>query len=126
MLMKQENSSYIEIGKQLAARRKELNITISSASSALRIRHTYLKAIENGKIEELPPGIYKDGYIKSYAEFLELELDLGINGHKTSNTEQLEAANRNIRPQMPKPNKSILWLSTLAVILVNAVLYFIK
>jgi cytoskeletal protein RodZ len=124
--MQQDNLLYIEIGKQLRNKREEMAISINSASSALKIRNVYLTAIENGELEKLPAGLYRDGYIKSYADFLGIHLDLEKGEDCFMNSINLGAANRNIRPQLLQPSRLIVIISVLALVLINMALYLMK
>lgn len=124
--MEQNNILYIEIGKQLANKREELNITISEAYKALRIRDRYLRAIESGTIDQIPSGIYRAGYIKSYAQFLNLNIDLYECKASIMAPECLDVASRNIRAKLSSPSKLVVWVSIFIVILINILLYCIK
>ncbi len=42
-------------------------------ADATRIGISYLKAIEGGKIDKLPPGIYARSYIRQYARAIEYD-----------------------------------------------------
>jgi len=63
------------VGDLLSARRKERKIKIEKAATQLNIGRDYLKAIEDGEFDKLPGQVYAVGFIRTYAEFLELDAD---------------------------------------------------
>lgn len=48
---------------------------IQDVSAALRIRKPYLEAIEEGRVEDLPGLTYAIGFVRAYAEYLDLDID---------------------------------------------------
>ena len=61
------NTSEILFGEVLQEARHKSNQSLSQISSLLRIRHDYLKAIENGAPHDIPGTTYAIGFIKSYS-----------------------------------------------------------
>ena len=72
----------IEIGGLLRGEREQLGFTLDQAATALKIRAKYLRAIEDGNITEIPSVVYLIGYLKNYADFLELNGDELIDAFK--------------------------------------------
>ena len=66
---------FADVGKTIAAARKEKGLTIEKISARIHIRKLYLQAIEKGNLEVLPGGIYTLGFVKTYAKFLGLDGD---------------------------------------------------
>lgn len=62
-----------DIGNILRAKRTELGLSISDISKKIRIRDTFLIAIEKNDISSLPESYY-DLFVKKYADFLHAEL----------------------------------------------------
>ena len=60
------------VGAILASRRVEQNLKISEISKVLRILPEYLSAIEKAEVDRLPAPAYIIGYIRSYANHLNL------------------------------------------------------
>ena len=60
------------VGAILASRRVEQNLKISEISKILRIQPEYLLAIEKADVNRLPAPAYIIGYIRSYANYLNL------------------------------------------------------
>lgn len=63
------------IGEMLRSRREELHLSLEDISQRLRIRLVFLKALEDGQIDQLPGIAYASGFLRSYAEFLGLNVD---------------------------------------------------
>ncbi|MCO4743189.1 MAG: helix-turn-helix domain-containing protein [Proteobacteria bacterium] len=57
----------------LRERREALGLSLDEASGATRIPVRHLEAIEHGRIEQLPEGPWRRGYVLSYAAFLDVE-----------------------------------------------------
>ena len=61
------NTTEILFGEALQEARHKSKQSLSQISSLLRIRHDYLKAIENGTPDDIPGTTYAIGFIKSYS-----------------------------------------------------------
>ncbi len=59
-----------KIGRFLKARREEKGFTIAQVSSVLCVRKSLIEALEQGNWAMLPHHVYVKGYIKEYANFL--------------------------------------------------------
>lgn len=64
-----------ELGDYLRQMRETRGLTLDDVSDAIKVRVKYLKALEDGNMEALPPEVYIRGFIKSYGEFLGVDLD---------------------------------------------------
>lgn len=62
-----------ELGSRLRQLRKEQSISLEDVAAKTRIQPRLLKAIEEGRREELPEAIYIKGFIKQFAEALGLD-----------------------------------------------------
>lgn len=60
----------VSVGALLRNRREELGQDTETVSRQLRIRAIYLRAIEEGRIQDLPGATYAVGFVRSYADFL--------------------------------------------------------
>jgi len=58
------------LGQRLHATRERREITITEASSRLRIREVYLKGLESGDWSDLPEEVYVLGFLRQYAALL--------------------------------------------------------
>ncbi|MCE5311962.1 MAG: DUF4115 domain-containing protein [Nitrospiraceae bacterium] len=62
------------MSKILKQKREELGEELRDISLVVRIRTTYLKAIEEEDFEKLPAEVYAKGYIREYARYLNVPL----------------------------------------------------
>ena len=68
-----EAGEYVGVGASLRRSRVESGRELSEVSTALRIRLPHLSAIENGRFDDLPGQAYALGFVRAYAEYLELD-----------------------------------------------------
>ncbi len=61
------------IGELLKKERERQGFSIKDVEAATRIRAFYIEAIEKGDREALPSEVYVKGFIKNYAQFLQLD-----------------------------------------------------
>jgi cytoskeleton protein RodZ len=61
------------IGGLLRRRREEIQQDIEDVSGQLRIRSAYIRAIEEGKFQDLPGNAYAIGFVRAYADYLGLD-----------------------------------------------------
>lgn len=61
------------VGAMLREGRRRHGLDIATVSEALRIRKTHLSAIEEGRFDDLPGTVYAIGFVRTYAEFLDLD-----------------------------------------------------
>lgn len=67
-----------EIGTLLRNAREQSEQNLVDISDLLRIRRVYLQAIEDGEFKTLPGMTYAIGYVRSYAQHLDLDVDRAI------------------------------------------------
>ena len=63
------------VGELLARTRLSYSQDLRHVAQALRIRYAYLNAIEKGQFNELPGTAYAVGFVRTYADFLDLDSD---------------------------------------------------
>lgn len=61
------------IPESLAAARRESGLELDEISKKLKIDANYLRALENGRFDLLPAGVYGKNFLKEYAKFLRLD-----------------------------------------------------
>ena len=62
----------IEAGNILRETREQKGVSIKEASDVLHIRIPYLQALENGRAEIIPSAVQARGFLRIYAEYLDL------------------------------------------------------
>lgn len=70
-----EEAKSTDFGSALAAARKSNNYTIEDVCAQLKIPPRIIEAIENSNVSVLPEATFTQGYIRSYARFLEISED---------------------------------------------------
>jgi cytoskeletal protein RodZ len=63
------------IGQQLRQARKSRSLTLEEVSQATHMRIHYLQALETDDIDSIPSMAQARGFLRSYADFLDLEAD---------------------------------------------------
>jgi cytoskeleton protein RodZ len=76
----------------LREQREERGISIEEVAKSLRIRAAFLKAIEQGRFEELPGAAYIPAFLRGYASYL------GLDAQKVLTAYQLSGSLPVVRP----------------------------
>lgn len=63
----------LDIGATLKSAREQQGISLDDAAEATKIRSSYLVALEEEAFEQLPGPTYARGFLRSYAEYLDLD-----------------------------------------------------
>ena len=85
------------LGGELRARRQSLGWELPDLAQSLRIRQSYLEAIEAGRIGELPGTTYALGFVRAYASAL------GLQGEQMASRFRAESADVQTRPALSFP-----------------------
>ncbi len=64
-----------EIGRTLRERRERLGLTLEEIERSTRIRANRLEALEAGEFDTLPSQVQVRGFLRNYADFLDLDPD---------------------------------------------------
>ena len=107
------------IGQVLRDTRLSQSKNIQEISQILRIRQIYLDAIENNDFAQLPGKIYIIGFIKTYAEYLQLDSEEIIRAYKSGDlveTINTDLVFPTIVPEDGMPNKLTLLLGFMIAI----------
>jgi cytoskeleton protein RodZ len=85
------------VGEMLQERREDLGLDLEEIGAMLRIKASYLAALEQGRSHDLPGPTYAIGFIRAYAEFLGLDSEAVLARFKA------EAAGVTARPDLALP-----------------------
>ena len=117
------------MGASLREARILLRRSLPDVARDLRIRHTYLLAIEEGRLEDLPGVAYQTGFLRAYGNYLGLDGD----GLAEDLKEARDASGDRDPLQMFSPideghlpTRSIFLLAALLAIAVYGVSYFVS
>lgn len=70
-----------QLGETFRKKREEVGLSLKEAENATSIRMAHLNAIEEGDMTKLISPIYAQGFVRQYAQFLELDADGIIRDH---------------------------------------------
>ena len=85
------------LGAELRAARQRLGWELPDLAGSLRIRQSYLEAIENGRMAELPGTTYALGFVRTYASAL------GLSGEEVAGRFRAEAEEVQQKPALSFP-----------------------
>ena len=103
------------LGEQLRAQREKKGITLDQAAADTRIREKFLKALEDGDYQSLPGAVYTKGFLRNYAQYLDLNSDeLTVLFHQERGTVTPEPS-RTFRPMRPIMRRSLIFTPTVLV-----------
>jgi len=71
------------VGSRLTSARKKKKLTLEAAEEITKVRMKYLQAIENDDWREFPSRIYVLGFVRRYADFLDLDSERILEEFKT-------------------------------------------
>ena len=126
-LAAREPSEGEAVGEFLRRRRENRNETVRDVSASLRIRTTYLRAIEADNWDELPNGIYARAFVRSYAMHVGAEPD-AVLARLDGVLAYREGPKAPLRPILPKsrgfPGGAVASVSVLLLIAAYAGWYY--
>ena len=70
-----EPNDEAKIGRRLEQKRKERGLSLEEVEQATKIRKRYLEGLEREDYAVLPDGVYAQGFLKTYANYLGLDGD---------------------------------------------------
>src|ERR687885_1821640 len=68
-----ESNGEAGIGRYLEQKRKERGLSLEEVEQATKIRKRYLTGLEREDYAVLPAGVYAQGFLKTYANYLGLD-----------------------------------------------------
>ncbi|MCB4757120.1 MAG: helix-turn-helix domain-containing protein [Elusimicrobia bacterium] len=113
-----------EIGQKLAERRNMRRLSPDAVSRAIKIRITYLEAMEKGEWDRLPGEVYVRGFLVRYAQYLNLD---GVHLMAPYFKILSEKKNKEITPDFKgdEPTRSVwIWVGAGILLLVGAMKLF--
>ncbi|OPY80384.1 MAG: cytoskeletal protein RodZ [Syntrophorhabdus sp. PtaU1.Bin058] len=108
-----------KIGKFLKARREEKGFTIAQVSSVLCVRKSLIEAMEQGNWNVLPHYVYVRGYIKEYANFLNVinEIADDLAEEEKTATPEIPVQQLAATPRKRIPRKTFVYSIVIVVLL---------
>jgi len=122
--MQDEESSKISdssarIGSVIKSARIERGLTIEQASERLRITTFYLSKIEGGEFSDLPAPAYVAGFLRSYAQLLELDSELIVGRYFALNGKQSILQNYKMPVNGAPPQRSGPVIASIVIVLMG-------
>jgi cytoskeleton protein RodZ len=119
-----QSSDYQNIGQYLKESRESLRVSLAEAAASLHIRVKYLKALENGDLNDLPGKAYVRGYIRNYAQYLRLDVPAVLEAYAFllgPRAQELFIPEPTLRKNLP--TRRVLWLCLAALFLLYGFWY---
>jgi transcriptional regulator with XRE-family HTH domain len=114
------------VGQLLKTTREKKGINLHEVEKAIKVRIRHLKALETDQYNQLPSGTYAKGFIKNYAQFLNLPINtaLAVFRRDFTENEQGQIIPRSITA--PVSSKKLIWTpkTTLISIILIIILVF--
>src|SRR3989440_2753668 len=96
-----------KLGEQLRAQRERKGITLEQAAGDTRIREKFLKALEDGDYQSLPGAVYTKGFLRNYAEYLDLDPEELVTLYNTERGAVVEPP-RSFEPMRPIMRRNLI------------------
>jgi len=87
----------VELGTQLRQSREEQSLSLKAISGKTKIQLRLLEAIEAGELDQLPPPVYTQGFIRRFAEAL------GLNGPEFASAFPIHSLHHPLRSDWTQP-----------------------
>ncbi len=120
---------YDGIGRDLKKARLEAKLELKEVAKALRIQHSYLQWIEEGESGKLPGPVYALGFIRSYAEYLEIDALDAVTRYKAESG-GVDDSRRLVFPEpvqeMRMPRGPVIAISILAAATIYGGWYYVS
>jgi len=118
-----------DLGALLRAAREKKGVSLAEVEEATRIRRRYLEALEQGRYAGLPARVYVEGFLRTYALYLELDPQEVINMYRLQAQATQEAkapVQESVRPlTMPGRITTVHLLIVLVMIALGVLLFLI-
>lgn len=82
------NAEMSHVGELFRYQREKMKLSLREVEKAISIRKFFLEAIEEGKIHEFIASVYALGFMKQYAQFLDLDIEGILKEHPKAFTMQ--------------------------------------
>ena len=88
--MEREASPGGAVGRLLRDQREARGLSLEDVAQRLRIRRTYLEAIEQGRFDQLPAAAYIRAFLRAYASHLGLDVEKVVTAYQLSGPVPIE------------------------------------
>jgi len=115
------------VGKLLRETRTSQGLAVSDVARVLRISQKYLEALEDGRNEDLPGSTYAIGFIRSYAEHLNLDGEEIVRRYKDQDLGLADKSQLHFPKPIPEggvPGAAVLGLGVMIALVAYGVWYW--
>lgn len=120
----------VGVGQSLKTARETMGKSIAEVAAQLRIREPFLQALEDGRHRDLPGGTYAIGFLRTYAEFLDLDGEEMVRRFRAEAASDLNARSELVFPSPMSegriPGGAVLFLGVVAAAIAYGVWYFLS
>ncbi|KAK3584285.1 hypothetical protein CHS0354_035366 [Potamilus streckersoni] len=104
-LTESEHKILIQIGQRLKDKREEMGLSYKKVSDVTRISSQYIKNIESGNYKTFPSPVFVKGFLRNYAQLLDLDYQPFLNEYNKIFSEQTPNEEENaVRGATAKPS----------------------
>ena len=107
-------------GVRLREERLSKGIKTSTVAEKLHITNHYVKAIESDSFEKLPGAIFIRGYLKNYAELLNLNPSEIVGLYEKTVSQETNSSNSKASSHIIKPRNRIFVISSVILFIINS------
>lgn len=120
----------VAVGQTLKTARELTGKGIEEVAEQLRIRQPFLQALEDGRHKDLPGGTYAVGFLRTYAEFLDLDGEEMVRRFRAEAAGELNARSELVFPSPVSegriPGGAVLFLGLIVAGIAYAGWYFLS
>lgn len=102
-------TSNARLGEIFRTQREKKNITLEQAAADTRIREKFLRALEDGDYQSLPGAVYTKGFLRNYAEYLDLDTEELIPLYQRERGQPEPPQTRTFKPYRPVVHRSLIF-----------------
>lgn len=118
-----------DVPQLLAALREHAGLSVQDVAAALRIRAVYVKAIEDGRFDDLPGPTYSVGFVRAYADYMGLDPDNAVRRFKAERDGLTGRQKLTFPVPVPEarvPGRNLIGLSVVLAVVVYGGWYYIS
>jgi len=108
--------SYEAIGADLRAARTDRGLSLDEVAQELRFSKAYIRYLEDGNFDSLPGATYVSGYIRSYAQLLDLDASAMVGRYQILQAPSATKPAYNFPVNSQKPQRSGAVMASVAII----------
>jgi transcriptional regulator with XRE-family HTH domain len=97
------------LGEQLRTQREKKGITLEQAAADTRIREKFLQALEAGDYPSLPGAVYTRGFLRNYAEYLDLDAEALLTLYQRERAQPEPPQAKTFKPYRPVVHRSLIF-----------------